>query len=198
MEKFRKENMMRICDLVQQQTGAELSGMGGKPPVLRIVVIAATVLCFLILSGFAYSKVSSLADDEVGFWAVYQGNGVFAWTWPTLSRTVATAYGERNQSGTVSDHINIAGTMNDAVYAVANGVVLSTGFDSVYGQTITLDLGDGVQVLYGHLQEIRVSAGASVDKGDVIGQLGSTGMAVGASLLFKVSIDGEAADPLEK
>ena len=45
------------------------------------------------------------------------------WSWPTVSRKVSGLYGIR-ENGTHSDHINIAGTAGDEIYAVADGVVL--------------------------------------------------------------------------
>lgn len=117
------------------------------------------------------------------------------WLWPTASRKVSSDYGEQG-NGTDSDHIIISGTAGDEIYAVADGVVTETGFESLYGNFITVDLGDGIVVKYGHLQEIKVSEGDEIIKGQIIGMLGRTGTATGPILSFSVNVDGEAVDPL--
>ena len=116
------------------------------------------------------------------------------WNWPTVSRDVSGLYGIR-ENGTYSCHVNIAGTAGDEIYAVADGVVTEAAFESFSGNFITVDLGDGVTVKYGHLKEIEVSEGEEVKQGQVIATLGQTGMATGPNLLFAVSINGEEVNP---
>lgn len=124
------------------------------------------------------------------------GSLIYAdWDWPAGSQMVSAWYGEQ-PNGSFSDHINIAGASGDDVYAVADGVVLEAGFESVCGNYICLDLGDGVAVKYGHLAEINVAVGDEVKQGQSIAALGQTGMATGPNLLFAVSVNGENINPL--
>ena len=116
------------------------------------------------------------------------------WNWPTVSRNVSELFGKQ-ANGTHSDHVNIAGTAGDEIYAVADGVVLETAFESTAGNFIIVDLGDGVTVKYGHLKEIKVSEGEEIKQGQVIATLGQTGMATGPNLMFAVSINGEEVNP---
>ena len=116
------------------------------------------------------------------------------WSWPTVSRKVSGLYGIR-ENGTHSDHVNIAGTAGDEIYAVADGVVLEAAFESSSGNFIVVDLGDDVTVKYGHLKEIKVSEGEEIKQGQVIATLGQTGMATGPNLMFAVSINGEEVNP---
>ena len=117
------------------------------------------------------------------------------WVWPTVSWKISAPYGE-GINGTYSDHINIAGTEGDAIYAVADGTVTEAAFEASCGNVIILDLGDGITVKYGHLKEATVSVGEEVRQGQVIGSLGKTGMATGPNLLFAVTVEGESIDPL--
>ena len=116
------------------------------------------------------------------------------WVWPTVSREVSGIYGIQ-ENGTYSDHVNIAGTAGDEIYAVADGVVLEAAFESSSGNFIVVDLGDGVTVRYGHLKEIKVSEGEEIKQGQVIAAMGQTGMATGPNLLFAVSVNGEEVNP---
>lgn len=115
--------------------------------------------------------------------------------WPTGSQRVSTFYGEQ-RNGAYSDHINIAGTAGEEIYAVADGVVVQIAFEHIYGNTIIVDLGDGIMVQYGHLQKIMVSEGDTLQQGQVIATLGQTGMATGPNLLFSVTVNGEKINPL--
>ena len=137
------------------------------------------------------------AKGQDTVWQEYvTGDRIYSdWIWPTVSHQVSGSYGERS-NGTYSDHINIAGTAGDEIYAVADGVVLETAFESLYGNFIIVDLGDGIMVKYGHLQKIKVSEGDKIIKGQVIATLGETGRATGPNLSFAVIIDGEGVNPL--
>lgn len=59
-----------------------------------------------------------------------------------------------------------------------------------------MDLGDGITVKYGHLEDIKVSEGDEIQQGQVIATLGQTGMATGSNLLFAVIINGKEVNPL--
>lgn len=123
------------------------------------------------------------------------------WIWPTESESVTTTFGNpRGESLTgetlITDHINIRGEKGDPVYAVADAVVLGTGFDATYGYYVILDLGEGLTVKYGHLSEILVEAEEAVNGGAKIAKLGATGMATGPNLAFFVYQDGEPVNPL--
>ncbi len=117
------------------------------------------------------------------------------WTWPTVRESVTTKFGTP-RGDSYTDHINIQGDKGDAVYAVADGTVLETGFDSTYGYYVVLDLGETITVKYGHLQDTNVENGETVEKGQKIATLGATGMATGPNLAFFVYKDGEAINPL--
>jgi len=82
------------------------------------------------------------------------------------------------------------------VVAVADGVVVSAGWDSGYGNLIEISHGDGVVTRYAHLDALFVSQGDSVSQGQHIGLVGSTGFAQGNHLHFEVVIDGIATNPL--
>lgn len=124
------------------------------------------------------------------------GNLLYSdWLWPTVSRSVSVFYGEQ-ENGTDSNRINIAGTAGDEIYAVADGVVAETAFESTDGNIIIVDLGEGITVKYGHLEDIKVSEGDEIRQGQVIATLGQTGMATGPNLSFAVTVNGEEVNPL--
>lgn len=90
-----------------------------------------------------------------------------------------------------------------AIHAVASGTVrIATELGGDYGVTVVIDhIIDGqlVSTRYGHMQygSLRVSPGQSIEVGDVIGTVGSTGKATGPHLHFEVALNGtERIDPM--
>jgi murein DD-endopeptidase MepM/ murein hydrolase activator NlpD len=67
----------------------------------------------------------------------------------------------------------------------------------IYGNTVILDHGMGVQSLYGHLSSIGVSVGAMVEKSQEIGRSGMTGMAAGDHLHYTMLVSGHMVNPIE-
>ncbi len=77
------------------------------------------------------------------------------------------------------------------------GIVVSTGPLGIYGQSVILDHGLGLFSLYSHLSEIKVEKNQKVQKGDILGRTGATGMAGGDHLHFAVMIHGHPVNPVE-
>lgn len=118
--------------------------------------------------------------------------------WPKADRTISLAYG--NQQGNdgkeyFSDHICIAGSEGDPVYAAMDGVVETTGFTADYGNYIVILSGDEIRTRYGHLKSIEAEEGMQVTAGQEIGTLGRTGRATGNCLHFAITVHGIPVDP---
>ena len=99
--------------------------------------------------------------------------------------------------------IDIACSLGDAVYAAADGTVLSVASDPMMGTTVTIShAGDGVTIyknLAATLPE-GIKAGAKVIGGQVIGAVGETAIsesALAAHLHFELTKDGAAVNPLD-
>ena len=92
---------------------------------------------------------------------------------------------------------DLASLVNSPVYAGNNGVVVLAEPLGIYGQTVILDHGLGVFSSYSHLSKIDAKVGDRVEKGAVLGQTGTTGLAVGDHLHFAINLQGEFVDPLE-
>ena len=81
--------------------------------------------------------------------------------------------------------------------AANRGTVVFAGPLTIYGNTVVLDHGLGLQTLYAHLSLIDVKEGQTVDKGTVLGRTGSSGLALGDHLHYEVLIHGISVTPLE-
>ncbi|MBP0985965.1 MAG: M23 family metallopeptidase, partial [Oscillospiraceae bacterium] len=79
-----------------------------------------------------------------------------------------------------------------AVYAALSGkVVVSEDTAVGYGRYIIIDHGNGMQTLYGHMLARFAYVGDYVSRGQIIGQVGSTGNSTGPHLHFEVRINDE-------
>ncbi|HEX5772614.1 MAG TPA: M23 family metallopeptidase, partial [Nocardioidaceae bacterium] len=92
--------------------------------------------------------------------------------------------------------LDFAAPYGTPVVSVANGVVRSTGYDGSYGNKVVIAHEDGTETWYAHLSAITVSPGESVNGGDLIGNVGSTGNSTGDHLHLEVRPGaGDPVDP---
>lgn len=82
------------------------------------------------------------------------------------------------------------------VYATGSGRVIEAGWKGGLGNCIVIDHGYGYQSTYGHLSNIKVSAGMNVKRGDLIGLTGSTGTSTGPHLHYQIDLFGQHKNPL--
>ena len=100
----------------------------------------------------------------------------------------------------VSPAIAVQAVEDAPVYAAADGQVLSVEQDACTGTTVTMELGNGYQAVYGQLKDLTVEAGDSVKEGEVIGNINSPTKyysVEGPNLYFAVKKDGVPVDPFE-
>jgi murein DD-endopeptidase MepM/ murein hydrolase activator NlpD len=97
------------------------------------------------------------------------------------------------------DHLgfDLASTRAAEIQAANRGIVLLAGFFGIYGNTVVIDHGYGLLSLYGHLSTVAVAEGAEVQRGDVVGRSGETGLAGGDHLHFTMLIHGMPVNPRE-
>ena len=94
----------------------------------------------------------------------------------------------------------IAGDVNSKVYSVAKGKIESIDNDEVTGCTVTVDLGDGYEAVYGQLKELNFNVGDYVEAGHVIGYVSEPTKyysVEGSNLYFELKKDGAPIDPIE-
>ncbi len=97
------------------------------------------------------------------------------------------------------DHLgfDLASRVQDDVPAANSGVVVLTEYFGIYGNTVIVDHGYGLQTLYSHLSRIDVEVGQEVEAGQRLGLSGETGLAGGDHLHFAVLLGGLPVNPLE-
>jgi murein DD-endopeptidase MepM/ murein hydrolase activator NlpD len=91
--------------------------------------------------------------------------------------------------------IDIVAPAGSPVVATARGEIAFVGEQGEYGLMIDIDHGYGHVTRYAHLSRARVRIGQAVMRGDTIGAVGRSGLAVGPHLHYEVLIDGRPANP---
>jgi murein DD-endopeptidase MepM/ murein hydrolase activator NlpD len=94
------------------------------------------------------------------------------------------------------DGLDIGAAANAPVQAPAQGRVTTIGFDPKLGNIVKIDHGFGIETVYGHLAKALVKEGQRVKRGEVVGLVGSTGLATGPHLHYMVKVNGQALDPV--
>ena len=126
--------------------------------------------------------------------------------WPTDGKVVST-FGERYHPilhyTRLHDGVDIHASCGQNVYAAQSGTVITAemGYNGGEGNNVHLNNGDinGAQIETGylHLTDYVVKVGDHVDKGQLLGHVGTTGLSTGCHLHFMLHKDGQPTNPLE-
>jgi len=91
--------------------------------------------------------------------------------------------------------MDIDGEKGDTVIAPGNGTIIKAGWEGGYGNLIEIDHGNGLTTRYGHLSKVEVKIGDSVQRGQLIGLVGSTGRSTGPHLHYELRLNDKAINP---
>jgi murein DD-endopeptidase MepM/ murein hydrolase activator NlpD len=91
--------------------------------------------------------------------------------------------------------VDISAPKGTPIFAAAKGKVVEAGWSAGYGLTVVVDHGYGYTTLYGHCSKILVRPGQPVKRGEVLGQVGATGIATSPHLHYEVRINGALQNP---
>ncbi len=116
-----------------------------------------------------------------------------------LSSSSFGASRQYGPGGNISFHqgADIAAPEGTPIRATNVGTVRIAGFFPIKGGLVVLDHGGGVFSLYFHQSRIRVAVGDEVARGQVVGEVGTTGLSTGPHLHWEMRVDEEATNPLE-
>lgn len=113
--------------------------------------------------------------------------------WPTTARRITQYFSWRHTG------VDIADRSSPPIFAAESGTVVRaerSGYNGGYGRMIIINHEGGLQTLYGHLNQLFVSVGDTVTRGQTIGIMGNTGRSTGPHLHFEVRSGGKRLNPL--
>jgi murein DD-endopeptidase MepM/ murein hydrolase activator NlpD len=93
--------------------------------------------------------------------------------------------------------IDVSAPMGSPIEAPAAGVVTDAGWETGYGNTITINHGYGIVTKFAHASKLLVKTGQRVARGQRIALVGNSGLATGPHLHYEVHVNGRPVDPLK-
>lgn len=194
-QKEYKGNVERLVDQAEQKTGEIENLYGEKKNLLSQTTANKNALIQM-------EKQLEIKEAEVKriLESYKYGNAPSGkFLWPVPGR-VRSGFGNRIHPifGGVRFHsgIDIAASYGTLIKAADGGQVVQAGYFGGYGNSIMIYHGGGFATWYAHLSSINVSMGQTVERGQVIGLVGSTGWSTGPHLHFEVRINGNPQNPL--
>ncbi len=125
--------------------------------------------------------------------------GTFIWPVPSGYSRISSQFGPRTLWGRYDFHlgIDIPASYGTNVFASASGTVVTATYHYSYGYYVLIDHGNGYSTLYAHNSRLCVSVGQTVNQGDVIAKIGSTGSSSGNHLHFELRVNNKVTNPLD-
>jgi murein DD-endopeptidase MepM/ murein hydrolase activator NlpD len=93
--------------------------------------------------------------------------------------------------------IDVTAPMGSPIEAPAAGTVTDAGWESGYGNTVTIEHGFGIETKFAHASKLLVRTGQRVSRGQRIALVGNSGLATGPHLHYEVHVKGRPVDPLK-
>ncbi len=118
---------------------------------------------------------------------------------PLATSEVSSGFGGRpdpfTEEAAFHSGIDFSAAKGSDVFATAPGIVVFAGPRGAYGNTVEIDHGYGIRTRYGHLSKISVPIGFELERGAIIGKVGSTGRSTGPHVHYEVWYDNAVRDP---
>jgi murein DD-endopeptidase MepM/ murein hydrolase activator NlpD len=93
--------------------------------------------------------------------------------------------------------IDISGKIGLKIIAPASGIVLRIGYDQRLGRYIVLQHTEEIKTIYGHLSRILLEKGEMVERGDILGTMGNSGLSTSSHLHYAVIKNDRCVNPME-
>jgi murein DD-endopeptidase MepM/ murein hydrolase activator NlpD len=130
----------------------------------------------------------------------YSPTTVSGFSWPVPGARVGQGVGPRTHPvyGYRSCHtgVDMGASSGTPIRATAAGVVVSTSSGGPYGNNTLISHGDGLFSMYAHQSRFGVQEGQTVNVGEVIGYVGSTGWVTGPHLHFEIHVGNQPYNPM--
>lgn len=191
LEREKKETVEELAKRIEtinsimKRVGikVESSGEGGTAVPVEKVLTDPEIDLKELIPGVD-SLIENLKSTPVGY--------------PTTGRITSDFGLRRNPiTGALEFHlgVDIANRWGTPVRATAEGRVVKAGWCGLLGRCVEIEHGNGFKTFYGHLAKVIVHKGQKVERGMIIGIMGSTGRSTGPHLHYAIKYRGRVINP---
>ncbi len=193
IDELKEKNSTNIDDIAYTQIHSteledftEVDTIVSKLYEKPVVVATTTTTTTSGYSSYSGTKIVSTAEAS----STVLGIGLIK----PISGTITSRFGTRS-SGTHKG-LDIAASTGTTIAAAASGTVIFSGWDTYgLGYCVRISHGNGVVTVYGHCSKLYVTTGETVEQGQAIAAVGSTGNSTGSHLHLEIRINGVAQNP---
>ncbi len=197
------ERLTRFADRRAARAETALRQLGLNPGTIMASARTAQGGPFVKLSsnrnGSLDPRFQRLALSLARMDALERGLSGVPQVMPADMRMISSGFGYRSDpiNGQAAMHagLDFRGPIGSPIHAAADGKVTFVGTKSGYGRVVEISHGNGMLTRYAHMSAWRAQVGQSVEAGDVIGLIGSSGRSTGPHLHFEVRINDRAVNP---
>ena len=116
--------------------------------------------------------------------------------WLTSAFTSMREHPDSARRSRPHEGIDVTAPMGAPIQSPAGGTVVKAGWETGYGNVIEIDHGFGIRTKFAHCSKLTARTGQRVARGQVIAEVGNTGLATGPHLHYEVHVNGKPVDPL--
>jgi len=188
----------RATFLEKQKEIARVERMSGNELVRSISMTLTNLKSRIAAQKSSYNEIAGLINNKEKLLAATPA--IQPVSNKDLNR-IASGFGYRIDPiyKTVKMHagLDFTAAQGTPIYATANGVIKTAGnTGNGYGNHVVINHGYGYETLYGHMVRVKARAGQRVERGDLIGYVGSTGKSTGPHCHYEVHKNGQKLDPV--
>lgn len=122
-------------------------------------------------------------------------SGTYELSPPLAQMRITSEFGPR--WGRLHNGVDLGMTAGTPIYAAKAGTVTYAGYSGGFGNLVKIDHGGGMETYYAHCSSLIAAEGMTVEKGEIIAAVGSTGNSTGPHLHFEVRMAGQPCDPMQ-
>ncbi len=144
------------------------------------------------------TQTASVIAVSVPLMTATKDIGVNSFKMPLESGKITSSCGYRvnpiTQLSEIHSGTDIAADSGSAIFAVCSGTVKVAKSSATYGNYIIIEHGGGLETRYAHCRRLLCNEGDTVQAGQIIAEVGSTGRSTGPHLHFEIRVNGTVVD----
>jgi murein DD-endopeptidase MepM/ murein hydrolase activator NlpD len=188
---------LRIAGIGGSERNKRLSNLENGQVIRRNTVKLDQLKRQLVTQSRSYDEISKMIEDKEEMLAHIPAIQPIA---NKDLRRIASGFGMRihpiHKTRKKHEGIDFTAPRGTDIYSTGNGVVTKAGRMMGYGNVVVVTHGFGYKSLYAHMRSFDVRIGQKVNRGEVLGKVGNTGLSTAPHLHYEIMKDGIKIDPI--